>query len=133
MDLFLLATRSKYRFPSTRAELTVEQLWDVPLRSKDDFNLDKIAKGISRDLESASEKSFVPETTRNPAKKVQENKLEIVKQVIAIKLDDEETAKTKADNKVEKEKLLRILAEKQDGELSDLSVKELQKRIDALA
>lgn len=35
-------------------------------------------------------------------------------------------------NRAEKEKLLTILAEKQDGKLSELSEKELRKRIEAL-
>lgn len=130
--LFLQATRHKYRFPSVKGELSVEQLWDVPLRSKDDFNLDKVARGVSRELESATEESFVETAKANPAKKVLETKLGIVKQIIAIRLDDEETAKTRADNKLEREKLLKILAEKKEGKLSELSEKELQKRIDAL-
>lgn len=130
--LFLQATRAKYRFSSAKGEMSVENLWDVPLRSKDDFNLDKIARGINRELEAATEESFVDAVQTNPAKKVLESKLGIVKQIIAIKIDEEETAKTRAENKIEREKLLRILAEKKDGKLSDLSEKELEKRINAL-
>lgn len=130
--LFLQATRAKFRFPSTRGELSVEMLWDVPLRSKDDLNLDRIARGINRELEQATEESFVDEATTNPATKLLTAKLGIVKQIIAIKLEEEETAKVRAENKQEREKLLKILAEKQDGELSELSVKELKKRIEAL-
>lgn len=39
MNMFEFATRSKLRFTSARGELTAEQLWDVPLRSRDDFSL----------------------------------------------------------------------------------------------
>ncbi|OPZ35841.1 MAG: hypothetical protein BWY99_02144 [Synergistetes bacterium ADurb.BinA166] len=52
--------------------------------------------------------------------------------MIETKLGDEATAKKRADNKIEKEKLLTILAEKQDGKLSALSESELRKRIAAL-
>lgn len=48
------------------------------------------------------------------------------------KLNEEAAAKKRADNRVEKEKLLQILAEKQAGQLSALSEKEIQKRIAAL-
>ena len=44
MNIFEYAARSKIRFQSTKGELTVEQLWDVPLRSRDDFNLNAVAK-----------------------------------------------------------------------------------------
>jgi len=132
MKMFEQATRMKYRFPSSRGELSVEQLWDVPLRSKDDFNLDKVARGINRELEAATEESFVDTVKSNPAKEALETKLGIVKHVIAVKIDEEEQAKKNAENKLEREKLLKILAEKKDGKLSELSEKELQKRIDAL-
>lgn len=56
----------------------------------------------------------------------------LVKHVIGVKLAEEETAKKRADNKVEREKLLKILAEKQEGKLSELTERELQKRINAL-
>lgn len=59
--------------------------------------------------------------------------LELVKLVIATKLDEEAAAKTRAVNKTEREKLLKILAEKQEGKLSSLSEAELRRRIEALA
>ena len=130
-NIFEYATRNKLRFASLRGELTVEQLWDIPLRSRDDFNLNIVAKAASKALKEISEESFV-ETTKTPAHTRLEMAMEIVKYVIETKLAEEETAKTRAANKQEKEKLLQILAEKQDGKLSELSEKELQKRIAAL-
>ncbi len=130
-NMFEYATRNKLRFPSPRGELSVEQLWDVPLRSRDDFNLDTVAKTASKALKSVAEESFV-DTAKTPAHTRQEIALDVVKYVIQTRLDEETTAAQRAANKVEKEKLLRILAEKQEGRLSDLTEKELQKRIAAL-
>ncbi len=130
--MFDKATRLKFRFQSAKGELSVEQLWDVPLRSKDDFNLDKVARGVNRELESATEESFVDAIRTNPAKDILTLKLNIVKHVIGVKVDEEQEAKTRAENKIEREKLLKILAEKQDGKLSELSEKDLKKRIEAL-
>lgn len=130
-NLFLYATRNKLRFASTRGELAVEQLWDVPLRSRDDFNLNVIAKAASKALKDISEESFV-ETAKTPAHTRLEMALETVKFVIETKLAEEAADKKRADNKIEKEKLLTILAEKQDGKLSALSEQELKKRIAAL-
>lgn len=114
-----------------RGELTVEQLWDVPLRSRDDFNLNTVAKAANKALKEVSEESFV-ETTKTEAHTRLEMAMEVVKFVIDTKRAEEETAKKRAENKLEKEKLLGILAEKQAGKLSELSEKELQKRIAAL-
>jgi hypothetical protein len=129
--MFEFATRNKIRFSSLRGEMSVEQLWDTPLRSKDGFDLDAVAKGANKTLKGLTEESFVS-TERTPAVERAELALEIVKHVIQVKLAEEAAAKRRAENKVERERLLAILAEKQAGKLSELSEKELQKRINAL-
>lgn len=133
MNVFEYATRNKLRFQSTRGELTVEQLWDVPLRSKsgDDFNLNMIAKSVNGKLKEASEENFV-ESAKTAEHTRMEVALDVVKHIIDAKLDDEAAAKQRSKNKLEKEQLLAILAEKQAGKLSELSEKELQRRIAAL-
>jgi len=130
-NIFQYATRNKLRFQSVKGELNVEQLWDVPLRSKDDFNLNAVAKAANKAWKEVSEESFV-ETARTPEHTRRETVLEVVKYVIETKLAEEEASKTRAARKLEKEKLLKILAEKQDGKLSDLSERELKKRIEDL-
>ena len=130
-NIFEYATRNKIRFPSVKGELTVEQLWDVPLRSRDDFNLNSVAKAANKAWKDASEETFV-ETVKTTAHVRLETAFEVVKHVIDFRLAEEASAKKRADNKVEKEKLLSILADKQAGKLSELSEKELQRRIAAL-
>lgn len=130
-NIFEYATRNKLRFTSVRGELSVEQLWDVPLRSRDDFNLNNVAKAANKALKEVSEESFV-ETKKTAEHTRREMTLEVVKYVIDLKLEEEKTAETRAAKKQEKEKLLQILAEKQAGKLSELTEKELQKRIAAL-
>lgn len=130
-NIFEYATRNKLRFTSIKGELSVEQLWDVPLRSRDDFNLNAVAKAANKAFKEISEESFV-ETAKTVEHTRREAALEVVKYVIDVKLAEEESAKKRAANKQEKEKLLGILAEKQAGKLSELSEKELQKRIAAL-
>lgn len=130
-NIFEFATRSKIRFSSSRGDLTSEQLWDVPLRSKDDFSLNAVAQSANKALKDATEESFV-ETTRTALHVKLESTLEIVKYVIGVKLAEEAAATKRAENRAEKEKLLTILAEKQDGKLSALSEKQLRDRIAAL-
>lgn len=131
-NMFEYAARHKLRFASARGALSAEQLWDVPLRSKDGFDLDAVAKEANRHLKAMTEESFVA-TERTPAHEKAEISLELVKRVIAVKIDEEAAAKRRAENRAEKEKLLAILAEKQNGKLSELSERELQRRIAALS
>lgn len=130
-NIFEYATRNKLRFSSIRGELTIEALWDAPLRSRDDFNLNTIAKTANKALKEISEESFV-ETTKTAEHTRREAAMEVVKYVIDTKLAEETAATNRTAKKQEKEKLLSILAEKQAGKLSELSEKELQKRIAAL-
>lgn len=130
---FEAATRLKLRLASVRGDLSIEMLWDIPLRSRDDFNLDHVAKTASRAAKELSEESFVETAARTPAQVRAGLALEVVKYVIEVKLAEEAADKQRADRKLEKEKLLRILAEKQDGKLGELGEKELQKRIAALS
>lgn len=127
-NMFEYATRNKLRFASARGELNIEQLWDVPLRSRDEFNLNAIAKAANRALKEVTEESFV-ETTKTVEHTRRETALEVVKYVIETRLGEEKAAETRAERKKEKERLLQILAEKQDGKLSALSERELKSRI----
>ncbi len=132
-NMFETATRAKLRFSSSRGPLSVEQLWDVPLRSKDGFDLNAIAKFANGEVKSATEENFVdadPAMMRVQARV--DLVLDIVKFVIETKLDEEQTAKTRANNKIERDRLLEILAKKQDDKLGNMSEKEIQKRLEAL-
>lgn len=129
---FEFAAKNKLRFPTCRGDITLEQLYDVPLRSRDDFNLNVIAKTVKKSLGTASEENFVDEEKKTPAQAKLEVAFTLVKYVIDSKLEDEATAAKKAENKVKKEKLLTALAEKQDGKLSAMSETELKKQIAAL-
>ena len=67
--------------------------------------------------------------SQNPAKDSLELKLEILKHIIAVKLKDAEDRRNAAERATERQKLLDILAEKQDGALKELSVEDIQKRL----
>ena len=129
--MFEQATREKLRFMSSKGDITVEQLWDVPLRANQGFNLDAIARSHSKAVELASEESFVDEVKSSPGKTRAKLAFSIVKHVIDVKLMEEQASERRASNKQEREKLLAILAEKQEGKLTKLSEEELKRRINA--
>jgi len=129
--MYDIALRNKIRFASVKGLLTLEQLWDVPLRSRDEFDLDTVAKGVNRALKAMSEESFVA-TRRSLKQTFAETALELVKHVIAIKLDEEEKAGKRADRIKEREKLLDALEKKQDGKLDEMTEDDIKKRLGEL-
>ncbi len=130
-NIFETASRQAVRFVSNRGELTTEQLWDLPLQSKSGFDLDSVAKAVNMALKATTEESFVA-TARNPMKEGLELKLEIVKHIIAIRIQENADKQAAAGRAAEREKLLGILGEKQDEALKNLTPDEIQARLDAL-
>ena len=131
MNLFEIASRKAYRFASLKGELTVEQLWQLPLTSRGGTDLDTLAKGIFKDLKATEEESFVSVNT-NPRRGDLENKLEIIKHIIKVKQDEAAAATKRQANAQERQKLMELLEKKNDQELEGLSKEDIEKKLAAL-
>jgi hypothetical protein len=131
VNIFEYATRNKLRFASIRGLLTTEQLWELPLQSKEGFDLDSVAKTANMALRAEGEESFVS-TTPAPKKRELEIALEVVKHIIAFKLEQAEMVRLRKARADERERLLNILASKEEQALNELTPDEIRKRLDAL-
>ena len=133
-EIFMLAARQKLRFPSCRGPLTAEQLWDMPLQSKSvpEFSLDDVAKQVNRDLKSTAEQSFVSPDLGGENTKLT-LMLDVVKFVIATKVAENATTANRVANAQERQKLLGILADKQDEALKSMTPEQIQARLATLA
>lgn len=129
-NLFEQATRNKLRFESTKGPLSVEQVWDAPLTSRNGFSLDDIAKQAKRELDALSEESFVEQVS--PLKSVAVLKLEVVKHIISVKLSEKEAASKRAERAELRQQLTQALAEKQSDAIKNMSTEEIQKRLKEL-
>lgn len=129
-DLFAKATREKVRFSTTKGDFSVEDLWDLPLSSERNVDLDSIAKKIAKELKDSTEESFVKPVTKNSS--ILELKLDILKYIIKVKIEENEARKNLAERKAKKEKLLEILAKKEDASLEALTPEEIKKQLEEL-
>lgn len=123
--MFDIATRQKYRFDTQRGQLSVEDLWDLPLTSQTKPNLDDIAKVLYREAQE-NEISFVSEVKKND---VAERKLEIVKFIIAEKKKDAEMAKRRTENAARRQTIAQLIAQKEQGQLQETPIEDLQKML----
>lgn len=127
--MFAQATRLKLRFSTTRGLLSVEDLWDLPLRGK--LSLDVLAIAAKKELE-ASEKdsvdSFVDQrgNIKDPELEL---RLEILKHIISVRLSEENAAKEQKAKRDHNQKILALIDMKKERELEGLSVEELEKLI----
>lgn len=132
VDVFETATRLKVRFLSSRGFLSAEQLWDVPLRSRDDFDLNGIAKTVYATLKAAETENFVDQAPNAELGRF-EVAMAVVRRVITVKLAEEEALRVAAARKAERARLTQILARKQDATLEGLSEDDIKARLQALS
>ena len=129
MNIFERASRGKLRFGSTIGQLSTEQLWDLPLTSKGDRpNLDAMARGVFHELKGLEEASFV-EGKPDPRKADLELRLELLKHVIAVKLELKAAAEKAAENAERKRKLLNALAAKDESLLQGMTKEQIEAEI----
>lgn len=117
-NLFEIATRNRYRF-NYKGVMTVEDLWS--LRVED---LDAIFKALNRQKKTADEDSLL--ATKTAADTELANKIELVKYIVSVKLAEAEARVTAAEKKAKRDKILEIMAKKQDETLENMDLKDLE-------
>lgn len=122
MENFKLATQQKLRFQTVKGLLSTEQLWDLSLEE-----LDVVAVSLQDQYEESGKKSFL--VKRSIKDKTIKLKFDIVLDVLNTKNEELELARQKAEDKAHNNKILELIAEKQDESLKGKSIKELEKML----
>lgn len=123
-NIFEVATRGKLRFPF-KGMISVEDLWDLSVQ-----NLDSVFKALNSERKQSEEESLLNVQTKED--EVLEIKIEIVKHLVEIKVSEQEERNKAKDKKEQKQKLMAILARKENEELEGKSTEEIKKMIEAL-
>jgi hypothetical protein len=123
-DMFEKAVKGKYRFPY-KGQITVEDLYDLPLGS-----LDTVFKTLNAEVKKTDEESLLQ--TKSAEDDILATKIEIVKYIFNEKLEEKKNQQEAAERKEKKQKIMQIIATKQDEALRNASVEDLQKMLDEL-
>lgn len=125
------ALKNHYRYPSPVGDLTTEDLFDLPLTSRTNRAcLDDTAKQINRELKDSEQESFVEPAVSGTSELAE--KLEIVKSVIALRIEEREAAKDAVAKKEKRERIMAIIANKEDQNLQEKGLGELKSLLDDL-
>ena len=122
--MFEYATRNKVRFPF-KGLISVEDLWDLSLT-----NLDLIYKTLNKQVKQSEEESLL--NTKITVDKELDVQIAIVKHIVTVKLAEQEAKEKASAKKAQKQKIMAIIASKQDEALQNSSVEDLQKMLDEL-
>ena len=124
VNMFELAIRNKVRFPY-KGMVSVEDLWDLSVSA-----LDSIFKTLNSQVKQAKEESLL--SIKSEADTVLDLQIEIVKYIVSVKLAEKEAREKAASKREQKQKIMQIMATKQDEALQSASVEDLQKMLDEL-
>lgn len=117
-NIFKNATKKKYRF-NFRGICGIEDLWDLRLE-----DLDSIYKSLKKQQKENEGESLLSTTSKED--KILNEKIEIVKEIVADKLAEIEKAQNAAKKRRENQRILEIMADKKDAALRDKTIEELQ-------
>lgn len=122
-NLFETASKTKLRFSSNKGMITSEDLWDLSLA-----DLDEIARETyKRVRDDMDHVSFV-----RPASKVDSTdllRLDILKRVIEVKMEERDAAEKTVLQNAKKQRILNIMAEKEDENLKGASLEDLRQML----
>lgn len=122
--MFKEASRMKLRF-DYKGQASVEDLWNIPLSE-----LDTLYSKYKKELSEMSHDSLLARpTTKNAELNL---KIKILVDVVTTRLAEQEEKLRRAANKEKKQKLLRIISEKEDAGLKEMSVEDLKKMAEEL-
>lgn len=117
--MYKLASQQKLRFQTTKGVLSTEQLWELPLT-----DLDTLAVSLEEAYKNSKGKSFLDKkTTKDKALKLQ---FDIVLDVLQTKSAEAEALTEAREIKEHNEKIIQLIANKQDENLKGKSIEELE-------
>lgn len=122
MNLFEVATRNKFRFPY-KGMISTEDLWDLSLTA-----LDGIYKVLNKQVKQSQEESLLK--TKSKEDETVAIQIEIVKHIVSVKQNEAANRAAAKERKERNQRIMEIIADKQDEELKGKSVEELQRMLE---
>lgn len=122
--------RLKLRFtPEAGGRIAIEDLYDIPLTHRTKANLDELAIALQRKIKESCEESFVKQNKTDVKTLLA---FDIVKHIIEVRVAESDAAKKAADRKAEEQKLMALIDQKENEELTSKSADELREQLKVL-
>lgn len=122
--MFETAVRNKFRFPY-KGMISTEDLFDLSVE-----DLDSIFKTLNSKVKKVKEESLLGTKTKED--ETLNTMIEIIKYIVSVKLAEDNARLQAKEKKEKKQKIMEILATKQDADLQNKSIEDLQAMLDDL-
>jgi len=123
-NIFEATTRNGFRF-NFKGMISVEDLWLLNVR-----DLDSVFKTLNSQLKQVNEESLLDIKTKQDQEL--DTKIEIVKYIVKVKQEAENQRLKAKEQKEKKQKIMEILANKEDESYNNMSKEELTKMLSEL-
>ena len=124
VNIFEVANSKKFRF-NFKGLISTEDLFDLSVK-----DLDSIFKTLNSQLKQTREESLLE--VKSTEDQILDIKIEIVKHIFNLKQEEEAKRIKAKENKEKKQKLMEILANKEDQDLLNKSKEDIQKMLNEL-
>ena len=132
-NLFLVAAQRQFRFDSPKGQLTVEDLFTLPLTSSvGKANLNDIAVALFKKVKETDEGLSFVDSTPSAVNVEATQKLELVKEVIAIKKAEQASKVAAANRQAERQRLMELIQRKKEEADAGRSMDDLLAQLAAL-
>lgn len=123
-NIFEYTVRNKVRFPF-KGMISVEDLWDLSVS-----NLDSIYKTLNKQVKQSEEESLL--ATKSTVDTELEVQIAVVKHIVAVKLAENEAREKALAKREQKQKIMSIIATKENEALQNSSIEDLKKMLESL-
>lgn len=134
-DLYKEASRKNLRFETTKGLIPVEALWDLPLfrdSTSNKVNIGAVVIQCARELKLVKEEAELVGASPSAHQLRVQLKHDIAVDIMKTKEQEHQDLVNKQANHLERTRLMSILKAKQDDSDTNLSIEELQAKIDLL-
>lgn len=130
MNIYKEATKKHIRFNVGRlTNLTVEDVWNLPLTGNGGTNLGALAIALNDQLKDDAPKSFVGDTRVSATAKDAQLKFDIVLDIIKTKQDEIKQATEAAVKSATIQQLRELKAKKNLEKFNDMSIEEIDEQL----
>lgn len=123
-NLFETAVRNRYRF-NYKGLVSVEDLLELTVTE-----LDSIFRGLNKELKQVTEESLL--TTKTQEDTEIENKIALIKLIVAEKLAESEARIKAQEKKAQQQEIMALIKRKQQESLESLTEEQLQELLEQI-
>lgn len=124
MELFAKVTQKGLTFKTVKGTVSVQDLWQMPLTSKNGFDLDTVSREVLRKVRETQEDSLVSQVKTDTDEGL---RLDVLKYIIEFKQGEIQRKEEAKVAESHNSRIDELIQRKKEEQLASMSIEELEK------